>query len=829
MKCNKHTVITIAFIFLLLTALLYGCQFNVTGDGTPSSSASYPIPPTPPPQPMAEIFFAATIPTPLLADETLVLSIVDEVTGLALNPTNYVMQSGDSLHYYVAIPLVVNSVVKYRYVRQSGTPIIEDKSNDQVVRYRLYFVGGPGEVMDTISSWSDSAFLGEVGRITGRVVSSTDGNGLPEILISAGGAQTLSDSNGEFVLEGLPPGTQNLVAYSLDGRYQTFQQGALISANKRTPVNLSMTPALLVNVVFTVIVPGNTIPTAPIRFAGNLYQLGNSFGDLEGGINGVAAKMPVLSPMLDGRYTLSLMLPAGADIHYKYTLGDGLWNAEHQIDGNFKIRQLIVPNSDGFVQDVIDTWQSGPSAPILFEVTAPYDTPRTDIVSIQFNPYNWTEPLQMWPLGNNRWVYQLFSPLDMLDSFEYRYCRNDQCGIADDSVTPGNVLGRKIATSLTPQNIQDTINSWEWFSNESTEINQVSNVYSKNFDFWAGVEFQDDYNPSEQPWLTHALQDIRNMGSNWVVLSPSWTYTGMNPSEFSLIPGQDPLGIDVSTTINQAHALNLNTAIFPSVNFPISADDWWMSASRDLNWWDAWFARYRAYSLYYADLAMANSAQALILGGDWVGPALPGGILSDGSSSNIPADTETRWSRLIAEVRQHFDGLVFWAVDYPGGIFNAPGLIYEVDGIYLLWHAPLSNVDNPSIEDLQISAGEKLDNEIRSIQSTFQKPLVLSVAYPAITGTSKACIPDSSGGCQPWYSLNQPISDFDLIELNLQDQYNVYLALLMSINERDWVNGFISRGYYPPVALQDPSASINGKPTAGLLSYWYPRLLGTVK
>ena len=827
--CKYQPVYKNVIALILVAAFLSSCQFNISGSDTPTSSASFPLPPTPVPQPMAEIFFAATIPAPLLPGESLVLSVVDEITGLALNPTNYTMQSGDSLHYYVALPFVVNSVVKYRYMKQSGIPILEDKYDEQPVRYRLYYVGGPGEVMDTISSWIDSAFIGDLGRITGRVVSGEDSSGLPDILICAGGAQTLSDSNGEFVLEGITPGIQNLVAYSLDGRYQPFQQGALITADKRTPVNISMVPAPLVNVVFTVIVPANTIPSAPIRFAGNLYQLGNSFGDLQGGVSSVAVNMPVLTPMLDGRYTLSLMLPAGADIHYKYTLGDGFWNAEHQNSGDFKNRQLIVPNSGGIVQDVVETWQSGPSAPILFEVTAPKDTPSTDIVSIQFNPYGWTESLQMWPLGNNRWVYQLFSPLNMLGSFEYRYCRNDQCGVADDSATSGNSFGRLISTSLIPQDIQDTIKSWKWLSGIPTDNAISSNVQSRGNDFWAGIEFQADYSPSWQPGIPHALQNIQNLGSNWVILSPTWTFRGNNPSEFSQIPGQDQLGFDLSETVNWARALNLNTAIFPDAKFYLPVDDWWKNASRDAKWWDAWFTRYRAFSLYFADLAMANGSQALILGGDWLEPGLPGGILSDGSSSNLPADSEARWSSLIAEIRQHFNGQVYWAIEYPGGLTNPPGLIYELDGIYLLWSAPLSSGDQSSIDDMQIIAGGMLDSEIGPFQSTFQKPLIVSVAYPSITGASKACIPDGAGGCQAWSVLNQPNSDNGLVELNLQAQYDAYQALLSAINERNWVSGIVSRGYYPPVALQDTSASINGKPTASLLGYWFPRLLGNNK
>ncbi|HCC78099.1 MAG TPA: hypothetical protein DEP80_00625 [Anaerolineae bacterium] len=683
--------------------------------------------------------------------------------------------------------------------------------------------------MDTVSSWSDTTFTEDTGRITGRVVNGEDGSGLPDILISAGGSQTLSDSNGEFVLEGLVAGTQNLVAYSLDGRYQPFQQGAKIVPGKRTPVNINMIPAPLVNVVFTVIVPANTVPTAPIRLAGNLYQLGNSFGDLQGGINSVAVDMPVLTPMLDGRFTLSLMLPAGADIRYKYTLGDGFWNAEHQLGGNFLVRQLIVPDSGGVVQDVVETWQAGPSAPILFQVTAPANTPSTDIVSIQFNPYGWTEPLQMWPLGNNRWVYQLFSPLNLLDSFEYRYCRNDQCGSADDLDTAGNARGRIVSTSETPQDIQDTINSWKWLSNGTPVNFQEMNVQSREGGFWAGVELQADNAPSWQPWMIQSLQNIQSMGSNWVVISPTWTFQGETTLEFAPLPGKDPLGFEVSETINSARALNLNAAIFPDAHFLLNVDDWWLKAIRDPVWWDGWFARYRAFSIYYADLAMKNGVQALVLGGDWLEPALPGGILSDGSNSNLPADAETRWSSLVSEIRQHYNGQIYWAVNFPEGLANAPGLIYELDGIYLLWYAPLTNENQTSVDDLQIKAAELLDSEILSFQTTFQKPLVISIAYPSITGAAKACIPDEMGGCLDWSVLNQPNPEINSVELNLQAQEDAYLAMLNAVNDRSWISGFISRGYYPPAALQDQSVSINGKPTADLLGYWFPRLLGVIR
>ena len=116
-----------------------------------------------------------------------------------------------------------------------------------------------------------------------------------------------------------------------------------------TQVSLSLAPADLVSVVFTVSVPETGIKNLPIRLAGDLLQLGNTFGDLRGGLSTLAARMPLLSPLSDGRYTITLSLPAGADIRYKYTLGDGLWNAEHASGWDIRAPAIGGPGRAGRV------------------------------------------------------------------------------------------------------------------------------------------------------------------------------------------------------------------------------------------------------------------------------------------------------------------------------------------------------------------------------------------------------------------------------------------------------------------------------------------------
>jgi hypothetical protein len=814
------------FIQLVLSGLTFlalaGCTLslvNLPNLIPPTGTPPYPLPPTPTAQPLAGVTFQAAIPAPLLSGESLILGVVDEVTGLGLNPAYYPMAGMDTLHYTVTIPFTMNSTVKYRYLRQGTLPVPETDSTGQPVRYRIYSVAGPGTVEDVVAAWANAPFSGPTGRIAGQVLDASNGTPLANVLVTAAGEQTLSDSTGSFALEGVPAGTHNLVAYALDGMYQTYQQGARVEAGKRTPVKVSLAPAPLVSVVFTVIVPSNTIRSVPIRLAGNLFQLGNTFGDLNGGMNTVATRMPLLTIMPDGRYTLTINLPAGADVRYKYTLGDGFWNGEHDANGAFVLRQLVVPNSQSQVevQDVVTTWQAGPSSPILFEVSAPAQTPASDIVSIQFNPYGWTEPIPMWSRGNNQWVYELYSPLNMLGTFEYRYCRNDQCGVADDGLTANGQRGRPVSTSLTPQDLQDTINGWTWLKDTAPGSLVGLPVTARAAGFLTGVEFQPGYDPTWQAWQPLAIQNVQGIGANLLVLTPSWTVSRGAPFVFSPVPGRDPLWADTAETIAKARAANLNVALYPQPDLPADANAWWTSVPRDAAWWDAWFNRYQAFVDYHADLAARAGAQTLILGGSWLTPALPGGTLADGSGSGVPSDAATRWSAIVSDVRGSFKGSVYWALSLRGGFQAAPAFVKDLDGIYLLWDVSLGDSANPTVDQMHGAAGHLLDEDVQPFQAGLQKPVILAAAYPSMDGAAQLTLPDAvlfqSGRAQG--------------NVNLQAQADIYQALLAAVNERAWIGGFVSRGYYPPVGLQDASASVHGKPAADVLWYWYPRFLGT--
>ena len=826
--------IVLAFVGQACTISLFGIP-----NGNTDSSTPVPAIATNTPYAATQTTFVVTLPEPLQAGDTLAISVLDEVTGLSLNQTKYPMSARDSLTYTATLPVPVNSVLKYRYIRLGGAGAVEDTTFGTQIRYRLYNAASSAEVQDTIADWSDKTYTRPTGTILGQVYNADTGSPIPNILVSAGGLQFITDSLGRFELQGLPTGTHQLVAYSLDGLYQPFQQGAIVAEGNPTIVDLRIKPTHLVNVTFMVAVPEDTVPGVPVRIAGNILQLGNTFADMQGGVSTVTDRMPIMNLQPDGRYSVTLGLPAGTYLQYKYTLGDGYWNAEHKPDGNWMVREFLVPSQDVTIQDTVSTWlASNQSGPILFEVTVPSVTPPGDIIYMQFNTFGWMEPVPMWPLGNNRWAYKLYSPLNFLGSFSYRYCRNGQCSSADDNQTVGTApAGRTAGTSLLGQDIQDSIGSWMWFENPESFALVGNTITPRAAGFVAGVEYQPTHQPNFSYFAPQAFANTKAIGSNLAVLTPSWTVNSVSPLRFSTQPGSDPFWIDSAIMVSQARALGLNVSIFPTPHFPPSTDSnttasaqFWKNAPKDAAWWQTFFTRYRAFLNNYADLASQTGAQSLILGGEWLTPALPGGLLPDGTSSNVPADAEAQWRSILQDVRTHFKGQVLWAMPYQVSSFTTPvSFLRDVDGIYLLWSTPISTSPTATKTDYANETGRLLDNEVAPLVSMLGKPVILAVSYPSAAGAPSGCVSNGAGICLDFNALARPNADLTVVSLNLQTQADIYEAMLSAVNARPWISGFVSRGYYMPVTLQDKSTSIHGKPAADVLWYWYPRLLGTVK
>lgn len=818
-------LLTIQLLSLVFLFVLSSCSnFIIPGPLPPSD-------PTPPPPPESLVTFRVQLPEPLPAGDSIYLTLMDEVTGLALNQANYVMEAEDPQNYVLILPFRLQSILKYRYSRAGEKIVQEHTSDGQAVRYRLLKVDGPMVVHDVLTRWTDTAYRGPLGRVQGQVTDSSTSQPVANIMVTAGGARTFTASNGSFTLDGLPPGVHNLVAYSIDGAYQVYQQGASIAADSATPAQILIAPSRFVTVDFIVSVPEAPLPSYQIRFAGSLYQFGSTFADLQGGVSSLASRMPALVPLADGRYSIRLELPTGADLRYKYTLGDGFWNAEKRENGRFHLRQLIVPERDLVLEEQVSGWGIAGLDPVTFDISVPEYTPAGEYVSIQFNPgHGWTEPIPMWKIDSNRWSYLLYSPMEGLGQIQYRFCRSDQCNSADDLTTPGSrSAGQALNISQGGGAVTQPVEGWFWFepTTESIVVPDVA-VRSKGAAFMAGVELQPGYHPSWGAQVGSTLADVRSMQANSLILSPTWTVSRTSHPYLEVVPGVDPLLPEILEILQRAQASSLRVGLYPAPQFPSTPEQWWAEAPRDFSFWVAWFNSYRSFILNFAVLAEAHEAGPLIMGGEWLLPALPGGALFDGSSSNVPLDAEDRWRDLIAEVRQHYQGPLLWALPFPEGISDPPPFLDEFDQLYLLWSAPLENGPGSTEYELAEEAGLLLDEFIAPLQAELGIPVVVGLAYPSVEGWLGGCLAGQDGNCIRAERLARPQPDIPELRVSMQEQVRAYNAMFLAANDRDWISGLVSRGYYPPAVLHDKSASIHGKPARAILWYWFPLLLGAV-
>jgi hypothetical protein len=812
---------------MIIISLLASCQ-GTTGAGThsaPSTEAKKQE------TPKAEITFEVRAPVKLANGQSLYIELLDEVTGLALNPLRAKLQTQDGRDFVLKAPFAVGSVIKYRYLRDNDPFGVEYTSLGNQVRYRMYAVEGPGVVRDFIAAWKTSApESSQLGRINGQVANKSNHAPVINALVCAGGMQTLTASDGSFLLEGLPPGTHNLVVYSLDGGFRAFQQGAVVAAGSTTPALVLLEPSKMVSVTFVARPPEDNLKGVPIHFIGNTFSLGNTFADLRGGTSVIASRAPLMSVLPDGRYSITVKLTAGLDLRYKYSLGDGFWNAERSGDGAIRVRQLIIPEKDITVEDVIDTWKSGEFAPISFTVNVPAGTPVGDTVSLQLNPFSWTEPIPMWPIGKNRWFYVLYGPFDTFRSASYRYCRNDQCGMADDVDTQGNiVVGRKFSAQTTGQTFQDTVKGWAWLSQASEPvIVSGTKIDARDSSFQAGVEFLPGYHPSWQPYLVWAYQNVQAMGANCVMLTPTWHLTHLTPPVMEPAAGLDPLWYDLTQSVIQAQQKELGIVIHPVLQYPGDPQQWWQAASRDDGWWQSWFDRYQTFLLYHADLATQTGAKMLVIGDATIIPALPGGTLADGSSSNTPGDANSRWHKLLTSVRARYSGQIAWMVPYYGSLPPVPDIIKDdVDLLYVQISAPISKTDQPSQAELEESMAAILDKKILKLQKETNHPIILGLRFPSITGALDGCVKNEQA-CLPPDAFQQPAQTLAPEEPSFKEQVMAYSALLTVMSQRSWISGFYASDYYPPVELKDFSNSTRSKPAGDVLWYWYPRLLGKI-
>jgi hypothetical protein len=386
-------------------------------------------------------------------------------------------------------------------------------------------------------------------------------------MVSVAGMRTWTDLAGAYKFDSVPAGKHMIVYFDPDGNYRLFQQEGVVADGAETPADVQLLPASRVSVTLHVYLPADTPPGAPVRLVGNLLSLGNTFQPAAAGSLIEPARALTLTPLPDGTSVAVVSLPVGFHLRYKFTLGDGFWNAERDGASAMVVRELDVPQMDALQTDGVITWHSAGGA-VAFDAAVPSGTPATESVSIQFAPFPgiWMNPIPMWSSGAQHWSYTLLNPLEWPGPVGYRYCRNGDCGAADDSATAGaNPAGRQFTPGAQPQTLSDTVQSWvAWGDAPAPSI--VLGAPAARPDFRTGVVLTSApwRRPFDPRWWISSPCDEH------LVFSPAWYAASVTPlPDLVYLPGSASPLRQTCWQIGSARSAGLRTVLAPDL-LPLS-------------------------------------------------------------------------------------------------------------------------------------------------------------------------------------------------------------------------------------------------------------------
>jgi hypothetical protein len=824
MKMSRRTT------FILICIVF--CSTSCSWMGTPTSSVDRPLPPfpidEPTPIPRSKITITVTAPADTPANADLLMEIIDEVSGWPYNTEILPLTRLNDGRWQLEIEPPAGSLLRYRYLRKNPEPSVEASTDGATIKYRVLQIPSTAQIQEVIAAWSDSPYQGPTGRILGRLVEADTGKLLSEMIVSVAGKLIFSDVQGNFRVDGLVPGLHNITVFSPDGAYITAQQGAIIAADSTTPAQMNLLPAKKIQVTFEVSVPQDTYEETDLRIAGNLQQFGHLFTQSDGGMTNAISQMPSMIEVDPAHYIQITDLYAGTDLRYKYTVGDGLQNAERDADGEIFTRQVILPDHDLIIRDAVERWQGHNQEATHFWALVPPETPEQDQVSIQFNTGNWLQPLPMWRTGEREWYYILYS-FPTKDPITYRYCRNQQCGSADDIDTPGqDAVGRPLSTSSGEQEAHDTVAQWIWWSGIETILPFEPPQLGPRPNLELGFEYLSNYNPTWDPYLTQGFQEISKMGANTVIISPSWVVSQNHViPELYFDPVFAPFKSNMKSHITAAQQNGLAVVLHPRLTFPRESwEIWWQISRRDENWWTTWFEQYKAFILSYAQIAQETGVSKIVLGGPEFAPALPDGQLSDGSPSGVPVLSNSHWRTLITELQSIYSGHIAFEIEVKDVVQSPPPFLDIIDEVHLYWHAPLSTEGTSGIPEMQVAARSILNNTVLRLPALSGKPLAISIEYPSVNGGTASCLTNEDGECVDASIFDQGAFIHPDFQIDLDEQAEAITAVFTEAYYQGAITGFYIRRYNPIVALQDKSASVNGKPAFTVLSFLYPLIKG---
>ncbi len=289
-----------------------------------------------------------------------------------------------------------------------------------------------------------------------------------------------------------------------------------------------------------------------------------------------------------------------------------------------------------------------------------------------------------------------------------------------------------------------------------------------------------------------SLANTKLIGCTWIGICIFWFQDDVNSTvigtDYSLY-SQTPQS--VIHAIDKCHELNMKVMLKPMVD---CRDETWRA---HINPSEQWFASYRNFMNFWADIAESRNVELFCVGCEMIN--------TTGWSSS--------WRQVIQDIRSRYTGLLTYAANPD----EEKDINWwdELDYIGIDAYYPLTDINDPTPDELKTAWDKTADAiEIWRDSNEPNKQIIFTeVGYRSLDGVNKT----------PWY---KPLPPYNI---DIQEQADCYNALLSQCKDRTWLAGIFWWNWeaYPNAGgLNDPCYTPQNKPAEAVVADYYACIKG---
>ena len=276
------------------------------------------------------------------------------------------------------------------------------------------------------------------------------------------------------------------------------------------------------------------------------------------------------------------------------------------------------------------------------------------------------------------------------------------------------------------------------------------------------------------PASAEALQDLKELGVNWISITPFGFHRGTPAIRFG---GERIWETDESlrAVTQQAHALGIKVLLKPHIwgRNELPMQDWQEPE------WKAWFEEYTRFIEHYATIARDANVDAFCVGNE----------------QKVSSRREAEWRAILARVRSIYRGPVTYGANFDE-VFDVP-FWDAVDWIGVSAYFPLVDDPSPDRETL-IRAWQPIVARLERLSIEQKKPIVFTeIGYRSADGAA-------------WRQWEIPRD----APANRNAQTAAYEAFFEAVWPKPWLAGAYPWKWhsYPNHVLRENDYEIENKP-----------------